>query len=394
MTASYTPTTVAQGFGQETTMNTNFTDIKTSLDESLRRDALPANAMSINFDMGLNKIINLGEPINDNDAARKKDVDDVIAAGLPTQPGNPNEFLQTDGTTASWEVPAATEVSNTPAGNIAATTVQAAIDELDTEKAALAGATFTGAVTVPTFTSTGIDDNATGERLQLGDGNLVLGAAATAFTIQKASNDDELFLSGGDASSAGANIRLFGGTHATLADNFRFRTGTTNQLSYNGSSIWDFSTNAITTTGVITGDGSGLTNLTSASETVQGIIELATQAEVDAGTDTTRAVTPATLAAAAISVKAWVNFNGTGTVAINDSEQVTSITDLGVGTYTVNLTVTQPNANFAVSATRPLINSTGGAYADTYTTTSFAFHSVSGGAVEDSTPLSAIVIGT
>jgi len=40
----------------------------------------------------------------------------------------------------------ATKVVNTPAGNIAAVTVQAAINELDTDKAALTGATFTGRV--------------------------------------------------------------------------------------------------------------------------------------------------------------------------------------------------------------------------------------------------------
>jgi hypothetical protein len=43
----------------------------------------------------------------------------------------------------------ATNTPFTPAGNIAATDVQAALNELDTEKAALAGATFTGQVTVP-----------------------------------------------------------------------------------------------------------------------------------------------------------------------------------------------------------------------------------------------------
>lgn len=40
----------------------------------------------------------------------------------------------------------ATNISNTPAGGISATTVQAALNELDTEKAALAGANFTGAL--------------------------------------------------------------------------------------------------------------------------------------------------------------------------------------------------------------------------------------------------------
>jgi hypothetical protein len=46
--------------------------------------------------------------------------------------------------------------------------------------------------------------------------------------------------------------------------------------------------------------------------------------------------------------KAWVNFNGTGTVAIRDSYNVSSITDNGVGNYTINFTNAMPNANYAV----------------------------------------------
>ena len=38
------------------------------------------------------------------------------------------------------------------------------------------------------------------------------------------------------------------------------------------------------------------------------------------------------------SARAWVNFNGTGTVAIRASYNVSSITDNGVGFYTINLT--------------------------------------------------------
>jgi hypothetical protein len=44
--------------------------------------------------------------------------------------------------------------------------------------------------------------------------------------------------------------------------------------------------------------------------------------------------------------KAWVNFNGTGTVAIRDSFNVSSITDNGTGDYTVNFTTAMPNANY------------------------------------------------
>jgi hypothetical protein len=47
------------------------------------------------------------------------------------------------------------------------------------------------------------------------------------------------------------------------------------------------------------------------------------------------------------TAKAWVNFNGTGTVAIRDSHNVSSITDNGTGDYTVNFSNNMANANFA-----------------------------------------------
>jgi hypothetical protein len=48
-------------------------------------------------------------------------------------------------------------------------------------------------------------------------------------------------------------------------------------------------------------------------------------------------------------VRAWVNFNGTGTVTINGSGNVSSITDNGTGDYTINFTTAMPSANYAVS---------------------------------------------
>lgn len=47
--------------------------------------------------------------------------------------------------------------------------------------------------------------------------------------------------------------------------------------------------------------------------------------------------------------KAWVNFDGTGTVTIRDSFNVSSITDNGVGDYTVVFTNAMPNANYSVA---------------------------------------------
>ncbi|MBP2560340.1 hypothetical protein J2857_003109 [Neorhizobium galegae] len=50
---------------------------------------------------------------------------------------------------------------------------------------------------------------------------------------------------------------------------------------------------------------------------------------------------------AAADIKAWVNFNGTGTVAIRASRNVSSITDLGVGYYRINFTTDMADTNFA-----------------------------------------------
>lgn len=47
--------------------------------------------------------------------------------------------------------------------------------------------------------------------------------------------------------------------------------------------------------------------------------------------------------------RAWVNFNGTGTVAIRASFNVSSITDNGTGTYVVNMTTAMSDINYAVA---------------------------------------------
>lgn len=52
--------------------------------------------------------------------------------------------------------------------------------------------------------------------------------------------------------------------------------------------------------------------------------------------------------AAAYACRAWVNFNGTGTVAIRASGNVSSITDNGTGDYTINFTTAMSDANYTV----------------------------------------------
>ena len=49
------------------------------------------------------------------------------------------------------------------------------------------------------------------------------------------------------------------------------------------------------------------------------------------------------------TARAWVNFNGTGTVAIRAAGNVSSITDNGTGDYTVNFTTAMADANYSVT---------------------------------------------
>lgn len=81
----------------------------------------------------------------------------------------------------------------------------------------------------------------------------------------------------------------------------------------------------------------------------------ASSAENAAGTVENKAVDPlgireafnASGSAPVFACRAWVNFNGTGTVAIRASGNVSSITDNGVGNYTVNFTDAMSDANYA-----------------------------------------------
>ncbi len=71
------------------------------------------------------------------------------------------------------------------------------------------------------------------------------------------------------------------------------------------------------------------------------------------------------------TAKAWVTFNGEGTVAINQSGNTSSITDVGTGKYTQNFTNVMSSSNYSMSGT---------AKSDGHATDYAAF---SGGALND-----------
>jgi uncharacterized protein (AIM24 family) len=82
----------------------------------------------------------------------------------------------------------------------------------------------------------------------------------------------------------------------------------------------------------------------------------------------------ATGSAPIYACRCWVNFNGTGTVAIRASGNVSSITDNGTGNYTVNFTTAFEDVNYSAVYGRTVDASAypGGGFVNiaTYTTTS------------------------
>jgi hypothetical protein len=93
-------------------------------------------------------------------------------------------------------------------------------------------------------------------------------------------------------------------------------------------------------------------------------------------------ITATTGSAAYYGARAWVNFNGTGTVAIRGSQNVSSITDNSTGNYTVNFTTAMPDVNYVVTDSiggdsgGGVSDTTGGAYI--YNTTSFTLNTRDG----------------
>jgi hypothetical protein len=85
-------------------------------------------------------------------------------------------------------------------------------------------------------------------------------------------------------------------------------------------------------------------------------ISLIETASLDTGlvAPTATALTTASGSAPSYSARAWVNFNGTGTVAIRASGNVSSITDNGTGIYMVNFAISMPDADYSAVASSSL----------------------------------------
>jgi hypothetical protein len=92
---------------------------------------------------------------------------------------------------------------------------------------------------------------------------------------------------------------------------------------------------------------------------------------------------------------AWVHFSAAGTVAIRDSENVSSITDSGNGDYTANFAVALANTNYAASSNVEPSVSNGGSdtYLSSLATASCRLNHFEVGTRRDSNTCNVIVMG-
>jgi len=164
-----------------------------------------------------------------------------------------------------------------------------------------------------------------------------------------------------------------GGTNATTAPDARTSLGAAASGAVTASGLTQGTARLLGRTTASTGAveeltvGTGLSLSAgalagvSASDTVVGVVELATSAEAQTGTDTTRAITPSTLrgglnasgTAPIYACRAWVNFDGTLSTPIppRGNGNVSSVTKNGTGDYTLNFGVGMPDANYAALVT-------------------------------------------
>jgi hypothetical protein len=171
-----------------------------------------------------------------------------------------------------------------------------------------------------------------------------------------------------DTSTARTNLGLGTMATATAADysTTTAANGLYYPLSSNPSSY------------LVAADIAGKADLASPTFTGTPSLPTGTIAVTQTAGNNTTAVATTAFVRADNNVKAWVNFNGSGTVSIRASFNVSSITDNGVGDYTVNFTSALSDASyssscFAADASFTVPVTTSGYSNFSQTTTTFRF---------------------
>ena len=231
---------ISAGYISVATFNANNQTIEDAIDNTISRDGTAPNTMEANLDMNSNKITNLTDGVNNQDAV--------------------TVYQLTQGQLGV--VPAATNISITDAGgDFTATTVEGALTEIATDYLPLAGGTMTGAITTPelkdyslTSTSPTISSGAVTFDAALGNAfQLTLTENVTAITLSNPSPTGkycELIIKmiqdgTGSRTVAGwpAGVKWPGGTAPTITTTLTTGTDLISLKTWDAGTTWygDFS---------------------------------------------------------------------------------------------------------------------------------------------------------
>lgn len=205
-------------------------------------------------------------------------------------------------------------------------------------------------VTVNLDSPVSVDNGGTGSS-SLTDGGILLGSGTSPVTVTSQPTDGQLLIGStgvdpvlGSLTQPAAGITITGGAGSitfALSDDLAALEGLsgTGMLARTAANTYAERTitggNAITVTN---GDGvSGAPDIAadSASTSAEGVVELATTAEVTTGTSTSLVPSVAAMIGHEGIAKAWVSYDQT-VPNVDDSYNVTSVTDTSAGLYTVN----------------------------------------------------------
>jgi len=356
-----TVTSISSGYASNTQLNANFEALRDAFDNTLSLDGSTPNAMAADLDLGTNDLLNVGS-INGASATG-------LTANLDTVVGISADITTVAGISADvTQVAADTVAINAASANAAAAAASAGAASTSETNAAASEAA--AAASYDSFddrylgakaSNPAVDNdgdplitgalyfNTTSGEMRTWDGSVWVAAFVSLAGALIASNN---LSDVDDAATSLANLGLSAtATEINVLDGITASTAELNTLTGITATVTELNY----VDGVTSSIQTQIDNIPEPTELTQ--VQVEDDTSIVFGQVSGQRLAQATVStlnaggsAPLYACRAWVNFNGTGTVAIRASGNVSSITDNGTGDYTVNFTEGVEDANYAAVA--------------------------------------------